>query len=82
MNADADQEMGESCDDTCTVGGVTGAGSKMMRSIGKGVTTLSANKQFERQRRRSFARPADNVQEGFARAGRRLVVVSIVFHCH
>jgi len=66
----------------CVVGGVTGAGSKILGSVGKGVTALSANKQYKKKRLQSFARPADDVHEGFARGGRRLVVVSLVFHCY
>ena len=66
----------------CVVGGVTGAGSRMLRSVGKGVSALSANKEYQKKRRTSFARPSHSVGEGFARAGRRLVTVSIVSHCH
>lgn len=65
----------------CVLGGVTGAGSRVLRSVGKGVTALSANKEYLKKRRTSFARPSHGVSEGFARGGRRLVMVSIVSHC-
>jgi len=60
------------------LGGMTGAGSRVMRSVGKGVTVLSADKDYQKKRQKSFARPTDSVREGFARAGRRLVLVSTV----
>jgi len=63
-------------------GGVTGAGFKVMGSLGKGVSALSSNKDYQKKRQKSFAKPTRNVQEGFVRAGRRLVIVSYVFHCH
>jgi len=56
---------------------VTGAGSKLMRSVGKGMTVLSADKDYQKKRQKSLARQTDSVREGFARAGRRLVLVSI-----
>ena len=54
---------------------MTGAGSKMMRSVGKGVAAMGTSKEFQKKRGQSFAKQSDTVQEGFARAGRRLVVV-------
>ena len=67
----------------CVVGGVTGAASKTLMSVGKGVVALSANTTYKKKRQKSFARQTDNVTEGIARGGRRLVVVSIiVFHRH
>jgi len=57
------------------VGSVTGAGFKMLRSVGKGVAVLSANEQYQKKRRKSFTIQASTAQEGFARAGRRLVIV-------
>jgi len=47
----------------------------MLRSVGKGVAVLSANEQYQKKRRKSFTIQASTAQEGFARAGRRLVIV-------
>ena len=48
-----------------------------MRSVGKGMTVLSADKDYQKKRQKSLARQTDSMREGFARAGRRLVLVSI-----
>ena len=47
----------------------------MLRTVGKGVAVLGADQDYQRKRRKSFLRPATSMREGFARAGRRLVLV-------
>lgn len=59
-----------------TVGGAAGAFSRITGAMGHGIAALSMDKDYQKQRRDGMNKPPQSLQEGLARSGRGLVMVS------
>ncbi|KAJ8665252.1 hypothetical protein QAD02_006914 [Eretmocerus hayati] len=57
-----------------TVGGVAGAFSKITGAMGKGLATLTFDKDYQRKRQEQLNKQPANLQEGLARSGKGLVM--------
>lgn len=57
-----------------TVGGAAGAVSKITGAVGKGLATLTFDKDFQKKRRDQLNKKPQNIQEGLARSGKGLVM--------
>lgn len=57
-----------------TVGGAAGAVSKITGAVGKGLATLTFDKDFQKKRRDQINKKPANMQEGLARSGKGLVM--------
>lgn len=57
-----------------TVGGAAGAVSKITGAVGKGLATLTFDKDFQKKRRDQINKKPANLQEGLARSGKGLVM--------
>lgn len=57
-----------------TVGGAAGAVSKITGAVGKGLATLTFDKDFQKKRRDQINKKPSNLQEGLARSGKGLVM--------
>lgn len=60
-----------------TVGGAAGAVSKITGAMGKGLAALTFDKDYQKKRREQLNKKPGNLQEGLARSGKGLVMVSI-----
>lgn len=57
-----------------TVGGAAGAVSKITGAVGKGLATLTFDKEYQKRRREQNQRRPGNFHEGFVRSGKGLVL--------
>lgn len=57
-----------------TVGGAAGAVSKITGAFGKGLATLTFDKDYQRKRQNALNKKPTSVQEGLARGGKGLVM--------
>ncbi|XP_023247319.1 vacuolar protein sorting-associated protein 13 [Copidosoma floridanum] len=56
-----------------TVGGMAGAVSKITGAMGKGLATLTFDKDYQRKRQEQLNKQPENLQEGLARSGKNLI---------
>lgn len=59
-----------------TIGGAAGAVSRITGAMGKGIAALSFDDEYQRRRRDLMNKRPANIQEGLARGGKGLVMVS------
>lgn len=59
------------------VGGAAGAVSRIAGAMGHGLAALSLDEDYQRKRRDNINKPAANLQEGIARSGKGLFMVSL-----
>nr|XP_050858456.1 intermembrane lipid transfer protein Vps13 isoform X2 [Vespula vulgaris] len=57
-----------------TVGGMAGAVSKITGAMGKGIATLTFDKDYQRKRQEQLNKQPANLQEGLARSGKGLIM--------
>lgn len=59
-----------------TVGGAAGAVSRITGAMGKGLAALTFDDDYQRKRQDQISRKPHSVQEGIARGGKGVVMVS------